>query len=176
MAMLTDMPYLPDHTDPTRANFSSLITMDQLLEIGQERSHPKPSADQENALVFPHWGTDSMRSTEQHPAGAECAAPFAGLSVIQELPGQSSARFHKQFQLVLLLVRPGRHHERMTLQKGREAYGRNPQVDVLSGFDLQRPGKCNLNLDRAFGVSDESSGTTVAEVPIPPQDANALDD
>ena len=27
----------------------------------------------------------------------------------------------------------------------------------------------NLDLDRAFGVSDASSGTTVAEVPIPPQ-------
>ena len=96
--------------------------------------------------------------------------------MIQELPGQSPARFHKQLQLALLLVRPGGHHERMALQKRREAYGRNPQVDVLSGFDLQRPGKCNLDLDRAFGVSDESSGATVAEVSIPPQDANALDD
>ena len=58
-------------------------------------------------------------------------------------------------------------HERMALQEGREAYGRNLQVDVLSGFDLQRSGKFNLNLDRAFAVSDESSGATIAEVPIP---------
>ena len=76
------MPYLSDHTDPTRANFSSLIIINQLLKIGQECSHPKPSADQENTLVFPHWDTDSIRSTKQHPAGAEYAAPFAGLSVI----------------------------------------------------------------------------------------------
>ena len=82
MAMLTDTPYLPDHTDPTRANFSSLITMDQLLEIGQERGHPKPGGDQENALIFAHRGTDSVRSTEQHPARAECYTPFTGLSVI----------------------------------------------------------------------------------------------
>ena len=45
--------------------------MDQLLEIGQERTHSKPGSDQENALVFAHWGADSMRSTEQHPAKAE---------------------------------------------------------------------------------------------------------
>ena len=48
MAIVTDMPYLPDHTDPTRTNFSSLITMDQLLEIGQERSHPKPRFERIN--------------------------------------------------------------------------------------------------------------------------------
>lgn len=35
----------------------------------------------------------------------------------------------------------------MALQEGPEAYGRNPQVDVLSGFDLQRPGKGDPNLD-----------------------------
>ena len=69
-------------TDPTRANFPSLITMDQLLEIGQERSHPKPGGDQENALIFAHRGTDSVRSTEQHRARAECHTPFTGLSVI----------------------------------------------------------------------------------------------
>ena len=62
------------------------------------------------------------------------------------------------------------------MQEEREAYERHSQVDVLSGFDLQRPGKFNLNLDRAFGVSDESSSATMAEVPISPQDANALND
>lgn len=57
----------------------------------------------------------------------------------------------------------------ITPHKEREAYERNPQVDILFDFDLQRSKKCNLDLDRAFGVSDASSGTTVAEVPIPPQ-------
>ena len=101
--MLTDTLYLPDHTDPTRAYLSSLIAMDQLLEIWQERGYPKPSGDQENALIFAHWGTDSIRSTEQHPARAERLAPFAGLSVIQEFPSQSAARFHEEVQLILLL-------------------------------------------------------------------------
>ena len=100
---LTDPLYLPDHTDPTRAHLSSLITMDQLLEIWQERGHAKVGGDQENALVFAHWGTDSMRSTEQHPARAEHPATFTGLSVVQEFPSQSPARLHEEVQLILLL-------------------------------------------------------------------------
>ena len=55
MAMLTDTPYLPDH---------------------------KPGGDQENVLIFTHRDTDSIRSTEQHSARAECHTPFIGLSVI----------------------------------------------------------------------------------------------
>lgn len=99
---LTDSLHLPRHTDPTRAHLSSLITMDQLLEIWQERGHPKPGSDQKNALVFAHWSTDSMRSTEQHPARAEYPATFAGLSVVQEFPSQSPARFYEEIQLILL--------------------------------------------------------------------------
>ena len=103
LCVLTDVLYLPDQTYLTRANLSSLITTDQLLEIRQERGHPKPGGDHENALVFANWGTDSVRSAEQHPARAERYATLAGLSVVQKLPSQSSARFHEEVQLILLL-------------------------------------------------------------------------
>jgi len=81
---LIDSLYLLDHTNSTRAHLSSLIIMDQLLKIWQERGHVKVGGDQKNALVFAHWGTNSMWSTEQHPARDEHLAPFVDLSVVQE--------------------------------------------------------------------------------------------
>ena len=174
--MLTDTLHLPDHMDLTRANLSSLISMDQLFEVRQERGHPEAGGDHKNALKLAHWSTDSVRSTEHHPTRAEGRAILAGLNVIEEVPGQSPARFHEQVQSTLSLVRPRGHHERMALQEGPEVYGRNPQVDILSGFDLQRQGKGDTDLDRSVGVSHQGSGVTVPEGPISPQDADALDD
>jgi hypothetical protein len=42
---LIDSLYLLDHTNSTRAHLSSLITMNQLLEIWQERDHAKVDDD-----------------------------------------------------------------------------------------------------------------------------------
>lgn len=96
LRVLTDALYLPNQTYLTRANLSSLIPTDQLLEIRQERGHPKPGGDHKNTLVFANWGTDSMRSTEQHPARAKRHTTLADLSVVQKLPSQSPAKFHEE--------------------------------------------------------------------------------
>jgi len=124
--MLTDTLYLPDHPDLTRANLAILIAMDQLLEMGQERGHTEPRGDHEDTPILAHRGADPMRSTEQKPAGAECRAPFACLSVVQKLPSKSPARFYEQIQLISLLGRPRGHHKRMALQEGPEAHRRDP--------------------------------------------------
>ena len=60
------------------------------------------------------------------------------------------------------------------MQKGRKTRGRHSQVDILFGLDRQRPRKSDRNLDRALSMSDEGSGVTVAEGPIPPHDADTL--
>lgn len=175
LAMLTDTLDLPDDADLTGANFSSLVAVDQLCEVRQERGHPKPGDDHENALVLAHRGTDSMRPTEEDPAGAKLGPPFDGLCMVKKFSSEPPSRFHEQFQLTLLFVRPRGHDKRVTLQERPETDGRNPQVDVLSSLDFQRPGQSDLDLDRAFRRNDQRSSVPVAEGPIPPQDADALD-
>jgi len=63
----------------------------------------------------------------------------------------------------------------MALQEGPKANGRNPQIDILSSFDLQRPGKGDTDLDGVIDVSHQGSGMTIPEGPVAPQDPDAFD-
>ncbi len=60
----------------------------------------------------------------------------------------------------------------MALQESPEAHGRNPEVDVLPGYDLQRPRKFNA----AVGGRHNSPGGTTSHGPVPPQNTPAFDD
>ena len=59
MATLTDLLYLPDHTDPTRAKSSESDDLGSVVGDGaRERGHPSqnPGGGRENALGFANPG------------------------------------------------------------------------------------------------------------------------
>lgn len=61
--MLTDTINLPDYTNLMRVNLSTLVTVNRLLQVWQERGHPKARGDHPDAFVLAYWGIHSMEST-----------------------------------------------------------------------------------------------------------------
>lgn len=149
--------------------------MDKSFQIGQMRRYSELTGYHKHVFIVANRRAKAMGTTEQYQARIRGAAFPISLGVTQKFSGQASAGLHEELQGVLPPIRPGCYHERMALQKGPETDRGNPEVDILSGFDLERFRKTDPNFDRAMGVGDESSRAAVAEGPVPIQHTPGLE-
>ena len=78
--------------------------------------------------------------------------------------------------MILRLLCPRDHHERMTLQEGPEADGRHPhpQVDSLPGFNVKWLLKLDADPDRAIFVGNMGPRASVTEDTVLADDHIAL--
>ena len=134
-------------------DYTGVITIDQLLQVGQVVSDAEAAHRHQYALALAHRHVSSVRAAE-HDDGVDGVVL---LGVFQQLPGETPLRLNQKIEGILLLGCPRDDRGRVSLEEGLEADGRDPQVHILPGVDPQRLREAELHLDRARVVGDGSA-------------------
>ena len=124
----------------------------------------------QHTLILVHGQAHSMRPAE-HNHRVERITP---LSVVQQLAGEAPPWLYQQVERILCCGSPRDDRERVGLEEGPEADGRDPQVDVSACLNLQRPRKVELHLDRALVMADSRTREMVREDTVSDDDDHAL--
>jgi hypothetical protein len=133
---------------------------------------PEATRHYEDVLTVVHWDTLPVRSAEKYQRLQR--APILG--VIQELPGQASARLNKEIQVIVLILCPRNHYEWMALQEGPEANGGYPEDDILARSQSKWLLQVYAEPDRTMFVCDMGSCTAITEDAILADHDNTLGD
>ena len=158
---------LPNEMDAPGTDQATVEAMYQLLQIWQLGHNSKPSGNHQNAPVITDRGAQAMRSTENYAMEIGFFSLMLDFSifpgVVEKPAGKSVPRFYQKIKASSFAFGPRGNHERVALPKGPKSDGRNPYVDVLSGFDLPRPYDSDIHPDSAIISRYQSPGVASAK-------------